>query len=217
MARPARWAPQSIADRASRSPGSSRARSRFPSSRRKASRANRPGGGRARQGHRRLDRVGERVVARGRRNASRLGQRELGVEQGDPKRRARIAAGHLVVGGGVGDERVRLGLAPGAGRGGHPDHGEQRAAVLAVAPVVGHPPAVREEEVGALGAVEGASARRGPRRSPLRGAGGIGRYLHHRGVRLVLEIMELHHAIPPRRRGTDARARGGRSPPGRDR
>ena len=148
--------------------------------------------------HRGLDRVGERVVARGCGHAARLSERQLGVEQGHPEGRARIAAGHLLVSGRVGDERVRLGFAPRARGGRYADHGEQGARRLAVAAVVGHAAAVREQEVRALGAVERAAAAQrhegiGAAR-PCR----LGRHLHHRPIGLVVKVVKQRDLDPGR-------------------
>ena len=58
----------------------------------------------------------------------------------------------------VGDHRVALRLAAGAGGGRNADHRQQRRGRLAVAAVVGDLAAVGEQEVDALGAVERAAA-----------------------------------------------------------
>ena len=84
--------------------------------------------------------------------------RQLGIEERDAERGLLVAAGHLHVRLGVGDERERLRLAAGAGGRRHGDHRQHRPRGLADAPVVLHPAAVGVEEVDALGAVHRAAA-----------------------------------------------------------
>ena len=81
-----------------------------------------------------------------------------GIENRHAERGPLVAAGHFDVRLGVGDQRVRLRFAAGAGGGRHGDHRQQRAGRLALAPIVLHPPAARIEEVDPLRAIHRAAA-----------------------------------------------------------
>ena len=105
-----------------------------------------------------LDGVRDRVQTGGRRDVTRQRVGERGVENHRPEARVGRAAGHLAVGRGVGDERVRLGLAAGAGGGRHADRRQQGHRGVAEALVVGDGAAVGDDEVDPLRAVHRAAA-----------------------------------------------------------
>ena len=81
-----------------------------------------------------------------------------GIENRHAERGPLVAAGHFHVRLGVGDQRVRLRLAAGAGGRRHGDHRQQRPGRLALPPIVLHPPAARIEKVDSLRAVHRAAA-----------------------------------------------------------
>ena len=105
-----------------------------------------------------LDRVRDRVEAGGGSDRRRLRERELRVEQGDLEGQLRIAAGHLHVRLGIDDDRIGLHLRAGAGRRRNRQHRQHRLRGLPVALVVGDRPAVCQQEIDPLRAVEGAAA-----------------------------------------------------------
>ena len=113
---------------------------------------------RAARRHRGLDGMRDRVDARRGRNGRRSAGGQLGIEDRDAERGRRIAARHLHVRAGIGDHRVALRLAAGAGGRGNADRRQQRRRGLAVAAVLAHLAAVGEQEIDPLGAVERAAA-----------------------------------------------------------
>ena len=100
----------------------------------------------------------ERIVSGNGGDRSRLRNGQRRIEDGHSERNPRIAAGHLRVRVRVGDDRVALRLAAGSRRRRNPDRRQQRAARLAVAAVITHRAAARQDEVDALCAVERAAA-----------------------------------------------------------
>ena len=105
-----------------------------------------------------LHRVGNGIESCRGRHLSRLGKRQRRIQQDHPKRSLGIPASHLLMGIRVGNERVALSLAPGAGRGGNADHGQHIPGGLAVSPVVLHAAAVGQQKVDALGAIQGTAS-----------------------------------------------------------
>ena len=92
----------------------------------------------------------------------------------------------------IGNERIALGLAPGAGGGGNADHGKHVLRGLAVSPVVLHAAAVGQQEVDALGAIQGAASPQsddGVR--PLFGCE-LSPPLDHGGIGVDVEVVERH-------------------------
>ena len=102
--------------------------------------------------------VGDGVIAGCGPNRGGLRYRQDRVENRYSECGLRVAAGHLDVRDGVGDQGVALGFAARAGRGGDADHGEHRLRGLTVALVIRNFSAVRQDEVDAFGAIHGAAA-----------------------------------------------------------
>ncbi len=102
--------------------------------------------------------MAERVDTGGRRHQGGHADREIGIEDGHAAGRLLVAAGHLHVRLRVGNQRVRLGLASGAGRRRDGDHRQKGELRLSEAAVILHAAAVGEEKVDSLRAVEAASA-----------------------------------------------------------
>ena len=98
----------------------------------------------------RLDGVGDGVDARHGRDRRRLRDGQFGVEDAHAERGLLVPARHLHVAGPVGDEGVALGLAAGAAGGRHAHARQHRLRRLVVPAVVGHLPAVRQQEVDPL-------------------------------------------------------------------
>ena len=138
------------------------------------------------------------VVPAGGRDGPGLAHGELGIEDGQTKRRLRIAARHLAMRPCVGDQRIGLHFAPGACGGRHGNHGKHRLAGLAVAAVVGHRAAVGQQEIDTLGAVERAAAAPGDERVDTQLRRMQPSDLDHVRIGIAVEIVE-HAGRHPRR------------------
>ena len=143
-------------------------------------------------GDKALHRVGDGIEPGRGRHLSRLGERQNRIQQHRPETGFRIPASHLLMGIRIGNERIALGLAPGAGGGGDADHGQQISFGLAVSPVVLHAPAVGQHEVDALGAIQrAASSQSNDGVRPVTGSE-LPTPLDHGGIGVDVEIMERH-------------------------
>jgi hypothetical protein len=105
-----------------------------------------------------LDRMADGVEAGAGGDLARLGEGERGIEQCDARHRLAVAARHLLVRLLIGDQRVALALAAGAGGGRNGDEWQERFGRRVGVPVVAHPSAIGQQEVAALGGVHRAAA-----------------------------------------------------------
>ena len=132
----------------------------------------------------------DRVDASACRDLVRLRHRQQGIEDGDARRRFRIAARHLLVRLFVGNERERLTFAARAGRRRHGDQRQHRLRRLTDAPIILHPPAVGEEEIAALRGVHAAAAAEPNDQLRANGACGFEALLHLAGGGIFLDRVE---------------------------
>ena len=102
----------------------------------------------------------------------------------------RIAARHLRVRLGVGNQRVRLRLAAGARRRRNADRRQHRLRGLAVPAVVAHRAAVGQDEVDPLRAIERAAAAERDDRVDRRRRGVRAPGFDHRGIGVRVEVVE---------------------------
>ena len=153
----------------------------------------------------------QRVVPGNRGDRPRVGDGQRRIENRDPEGRLRIAAGHLLVGLGVGNDRVALRLAPRSRRRRHADGRQHRPRSLAESPIVAHRAAVGQHEVDALGAIERAAAPERHERIDRTRGGGDAPGLDHAAVGVGVELVKARR--PRCRRSPARRSRDPRGPP----
>ena len=144
-------------------------------------------------GHRRFDGMGNRIEPGHRGHVAGSGRRQAGIEQRDPERCGRIAAGHFRVRRRIRDDGIALCFAPGARRCRDTDRRQQRPPRLAVAAIIANSAAVGEQEVDPLAGIErAAAAERHDAVDRVRRGERAPRF-DHRAVRVFAEFVKGNH------------------------
>ena len=129
-------------------------------------------------------------------DVARLREGQFRVEDGDFRGGFGVAASHLFVSLGVGDQRERLALAAGAGGGRDDDERQHLTLGQADAPVVLHPATVGQQEVCALGRVHRAAAAEAEERVDASPLGQPPASLDAVGGGVLNHLVKHHHLQP---------------------